>query len=266
MFPFFANQAEGNQHVSGFAQAESAQVGTCFCHQSDLLITWPGPVGEISDRSDHKFHIWDPIKMKLLYHVSRHTDTIMCVCDVNLRSLNPSGQQRHRDHVEVDYIASCSLDRKVLLWPITAITKKQQHDSKAAGHSHSHGAHTSTHGHDAADATSTQQPQSSSSSSSVYELTGHKFAMRSLVYAPEHELLLGGGFDFDLYVWDPWTRLLSMRLTGHMTSVLMLKIAYIPHERVLSLDESGIIKVWVFCICTIPAFENVYVLYFRCGI
>jgi hypothetical protein len=206
----FCIEAEGNQHVSGFAMAETAQVGTCFCSDSDLLVTWPGEV------SNHMFHVWDPIKMKLLFHVSRHAELILSVCDVNLRSVNPEGYQ-HKDHVEVDFIASCSLDRKVLLWPITALTKP--------GVNHSDVVEKST---------------------KTVELTGHKFAMRSLVYAKEHELIVGAGFDFDIYAWDPWTKLLTMRLSGHLTSILAVRLANIPHERLISLDEGGVIKVWNF--------------------
>jgi hypothetical protein len=227
----FCIEAEGNQHVSGFAMAEVAQVGTCFCPESDLLVTWPGEV------SDHKFHVWDPIKMKLLYHVARHSDLVLSACDVNLRSINPDGYQ-HKDHVEVDYVASSSLDRKVLLWPITALTNAQSKPNLAAP---ADGAVTSYSSGNANGNNNT-----SKMNSSIIELTGHKFVMRSLVYAKEHELIVGAGFDYDIYAWDPWTRLLTMKLSGHLTSLLCVRIANIPHERMISLDESGIIKIWNF--------------------
>ncbi|KAJ1428607.1 hypothetical protein B484DRAFT_329347, partial [Ochromonadaceae sp. CCMP2298] len=77
-----------------------------------------------------------------------------------------------------------------------------------------------------------------------YELRGHSHAIMSLVYAPQHEMLIGAGFDFEIFGWDPFTRDVCMKFVGHFKCIFGVQIALIPTEKLLSLDESGVLKVW----------------------
>lgn len=205
----FCTEADNSFHVVGYTRPENPQVGICFCRRTETLLSWPG------DPSSHYFHIWDPIRMILLFQISRHDCLIMAVCEV---TLNTTVSGKNSDlHLDVDYIASCSLDRKLLLWPITAVTRSGGEGQGGGQETVDRRTHT---------------------------LRGHRHALRSLVYASEHELLIGAGFDFDIYAWDPWTKRLQMKLVGHLTSIVSIQLAFIPHERLLSVDDVGVMKVW----------------------
>ena len=102
------------------------------------------------------------------------------------------------------YIVSSSIDRKLTLWSLNPL----------------------------------------SGDSDVFDLRGHKHALRSLVFAKTHELIIGAGFDFDFYAWDLVTKELQMKFHGHIYSVIRLHLIEIPNERVVSLDEWGYLKVW----------------------
>lgn len=78
----------------------------------------------------------------------------------------------------------------------------------------------------------------------IGELRGNKRAIRTLVFAQESGLIIGGGFDHDIYAWDPWARLLQMKLVGHIAGVLRVIVAYCPAEHVISIDETAVVKVW----------------------
>lgn len=77
-----------------------------------------------------------------------------------------------------------------------------------------------------------------------YTLSGHRHSITRLVYAPDHDLLLGSGFDYDVYVWDMSTKLLTMNLSGHRSSVVSICLVYNPYEHAVTVDDSGTIKVW----------------------
>ena len=64
------------------------------------------------------------------------------------------------------------------------------------------------------------------------------------MYAAANDLLIGSGFDFDIYAWDPVTALLQLTLTGHSCALINIAAVHIPMERIISCDEGGALKVW----------------------
>ena len=105
-----------------------------------------------------------------------------------------------------NYVVSSSIDRKVTLWSVSYVTKGGYDD--------------------------------------VFDLKGHHHALRSLVFAKAHGMIIGAGFDFDFYGWDINTREMQMKFHGHIYSVLCIHLIEIPNERIISLDEYGYLKVW----------------------
>lgn len=57
-------------------------------------------------------------------------------------------------------------------------------------------------------------------------------------------LITGAGFDFDVYAWDPNTRDIVMRLVGHFKSLTGIALVVTPNEKIATVDEGGVIKVW----------------------
>ena len=117
-------------------------------------------------------------------------------------------------------MASSSIDRDVAIWPLSSVKSMLQdtdfHNSKSF----------------------------QKSKSEKYLLSGHKFSIKSLAYAPDHMLLLGAGFDYDLYAWNPLTRELVYQLQSHVNSLLNVVVVNIPNERAVTVDTGGILKLW----------------------
>lgn len=105
-------------------------------------------------------------------------------------------------------IASSSFDRKVLTWPVSLLVE-ENFKSRC------------------------QTP-----------LVGHQHNIRAMVSAPEHDYILGAGFDFDVYAWDQLTHHLQLRLVGHRHSVVSVAVVYTPTERAVTADEGLVVKVW----------------------
>lgn len=104
--------------------------------------------------SDHMFEIWDPHTKVLRLRIERHAHKILSVCEITLDPQHPLNSH---------YFASSSIDSKVVLWssaPISALTYKSNKMLRV-------------------------------SEALQYELKGHNYAVRYLVYAPDHELILG---------------------------------------------------------------------------
>jgi WD40 repeat protein len=105
-------------------------------------------------------------------------------------------------------IVSASMDRSLCMWPISKMMQKRE------------------------------------SSFDDKKLAGHTYAIRSVCFAPQNDLIIGAGFDFDIYCWDPTTASLQMKLVGHRLSIVCVNTVNNPFERAASVDESGVVKIW----------------------
>ena len=76
------------------------------------------------------------------------------------------------------------------------------------------------------------------------KLVGHTFAIRTVCFAHQNDLIIGAGFDFDIFCWDPTTSSLQMKLVGHRLSIVCVCVINNPFERAASVDESGCVKIW----------------------
>lgn len=170
----------------GFVRTGSAQIGLCLSPTSDALLTWPGEV------DDTAYRVWDINTRKLRCQAVKHDARALCVIEI----------AQHK------CIASSTLGRDIILWPVNQLKKVQFTSSK-----------------------------------NTY-LKGHRHAISKLVYAPDHDLLLGSGFDYDVYVWDMSSKLLTMCLSGHRSSVVSIMLVYTPFEHAVSVDDGGTLKVW----------------------
>ena len=159
--------------------------------------------------SDHDIEIYDPRTRQQRFVLHKHESKILAVCEVILDKAHPQ-----KDH----FFVTSSINKKLLMWPsapISALMKKS--DAKK---------------------------MLRIADTMDYELRGHNHAIHSLVYAPVREMLFGCGFDFDIIGWDPFSRDLCMRFVGHFKSMVGLQVVYIPSEKLLSVDEMGVMKLW----------------------
>lgn len=159
--------------------------------------------------SDHIMEMYEPSSRKLKFRINKHDTKILSLCEVNLDRSHPL-----KDH----YFVSSSMDGKVIFWP-TAPLSTLLNKMPA-------------------------QRLLRMSETVDYDLKGHHHAIHSLVYARHQEIIIGAGFDFEIFAWDPFTRDMCMKFAGHFKSIAGIQMVYIPEERLLSIDETGTMKIW----------------------
>jgi hypothetical protein len=165
-------------------------------------------VGYPGEGSEHSFEIYDPNTRALKFQIMKHETKVLAICEVILDKAHPT-----KDH----YFVSTSMDKKVIMWPTAPMSTMVSTSTKRLLR--------------VADIID-------------YELRGHNHAIHSLAYAPHNEILFGCGFDYEVVAWDPFSKDVCMKFVGHFKSLHAVQVAYVPDEKLLSLDESGVLKVW----------------------
>ncbi|CCI44278.1 unnamed protein product [Albugo candida] len=74
-------------------------------------------------------------------------------------------------------------------------------------------------------------------------LQGHKKGVRALAYSAEYRVLMSAGFDFDVFVWNPYVKQLISRLHGHNNSLCGVEMVE-NTPKMITADVDGIFKVW----------------------
>jgi WD40 repeat protein len=192
---------EETLRVISYTKTDFPLYGAIYSAALNMLVTWTG------EASDHMFEVWDVETRKVRFKIKKHDYKILSVCEMVLDQEHPAASH---------FIASSSVDKKLLIWPTAPIASMAKRSNKMLR---------------AADALG-------------YELVGHTHAIVSLVYAPHHEVLIGAGFDYEIYAWDPFTRDICMKFVGHFKSMHSVQVCFIPTEKLVSIDETGVIKVW----------------------
>lgn len=220
--------------VLGHARAPEPQFGIIYNSILDILLTWPG------EASDNCFKIWDPNELVIRLKVNRHTSHIFDATFVDL-TVGTTGHMH--------YVASCCMDRKIFKWSLEDIIQKMHgstNNQKGSGVMETSSAHpTAVTNAGAGGSHTTSSPLDVKDE--VHEsvsLLGHYRAIDCLVFAPKHEMIIGSGFDLDVYAWDVWTNTLQMKLVGNVHKVASICLAYVPLERAITVDVNGVLKVW----------------------
>ena len=77
----------------------------------------------------------------------------------------------------------------------------------------------------------------------IRELTGHQRAVREIAYSETHKIIVSCGFDFEVFVWNPYMKTEIMRLDGHEHP--LVGVNCLPALNCfITADDKGIVKVW----------------------
>ena len=74
-------------------------------------------------------------------------------------------------------------------------------------------------------------------------LEGHTKAVREIAYSERHKILVSCGFDFQVFVWNPYCEKYIMRLDGHDSPLVGVNC---PSNMIafITCDTKGTVKVW----------------------
>lgn len=74
-------------------------------------------------------------------------------------------------------------------------------------------------------------------------LKGHNKAVREMAYSEKHKIIVSCGFDFEVFVWNPYLEEKIMKLTGHEKSLVGVNV--LPQLNCfITADAKGVVKVW----------------------
>lgn len=75
------------------------------------------------------------------------------------------------------------------------------------------------------------------------ELIGHQKAVREIAYSEKHKILVSCGFDFEVFVWNPYYAKYIIKLEGHEHPLVGVNIPKnLPWF--ITCDTNGMVKVW----------------------
>lgn len=77
----------------------------------------------------------------------------------------------------------------------------------------------------------------------IKTLIGHKRAVREMAYSEKHKVIVSCGFDFDVFVWNPYLQCPIMTLDGHEHP--LIGVNCLPNlDCFVTADSKGMVKLW----------------------
>lgn len=196
----------GNLKHDKHMKAKCPLFGLHYSPVIDLIIGYQG------EGSSHVFEVVDPRTKSLRFEIDKHSSKILTICEVILNKTHPL-----KNH----YFVSTSLDKRVVMWPSAPLVSLLKANMN------------------------TVQRLLRIADTIDHELHGHDHAIFSVAYAPIAEMVFGCGFDFEVFAWDATTKDLIMKFVGHFKSMAGIQVVRVGGmEKLLSLDESGVLKLW----------------------
>ena len=74
-------------------------------------------------------------------------------------------------------------------------------------------------------------------------LIGHSKAVREIAYSEKHKILVSCGFDFEVFVWNPYCEKYIIKLDGHESPLVGVNCPANLNVFV-TCDTKGMVKVW----------------------
>lgn len=74
-------------------------------------------------------------------------------------------------------------------------------------------------------------------------LVGHSKAVREIAYSERHKILVSCGFDFEVFVWNPYCEKYIIKLDGHESPLVGVNCPSNLNIFV-TCDTKGMVKVW----------------------
>lgn len=74
-------------------------------------------------------------------------------------------------------------------------------------------------------------------------LSGHNKAVREMAYSERHKIIISCGFDFEVFVWNPYLEQMIMKLDGHEYPLVGVNCLN-NLNYFITADSKGCVKVW----------------------
>lgn len=77
----------------------------------------------------------------------------------------------------------------------------------------------------------------------VKVLQGHNKAVREMAYSEKHKIIVSCGFDFEVFIWNPYLEERIMKLDGHEQPLVGVNCLS-SLNCFITADSKGTVKVW----------------------
>lgn len=149
-------------------------------------------------------------------------DIILCIIDLQ----------------NINQLASGSYDKKIRLWDLrestkTLAAKKTDESKKAKSIKSFFGPSIKLEDNLLEDFT--KQP--------IKVLEGHNKAVREMAYSEKHKIIISCGFDFEVFVWNPYLEHRIYTLDGHEHPLVGVNCLPLLNCFITA-DAKGMVKVW----------------------
>lgn len=74
-------------------------------------------------------------------------------------------------------------------------------------------------------------------------LEGHKKAIKEIAYSEKYKILVSVGFDFHIFVWNPYREKEIIKLEGHESPLVGVNCPK-GLDVFITCDQKGVINVW----------------------
>eukprot|EP00435_Cladocopium_sp_Y103_P031150 s482_g7.t2 len=75
-------------------------------------------------------------------------------------------------------------------------------------------------------------------------LRGHEMGVRCMAFATSTKVLVTGGYDYNLFVWNPYVGKSIHTIHGHSAPIVGIEVLGASSNQVVSADSEGFVKTW----------------------
>uniref|UniRef100_A0A7S0ZUV4 EF-hand domain-containing protein n=1 Tax=Noctiluca scintillans TaxID=2966 RepID=A0A7S0ZUV4_NOCSC len=75
-------------------------------------------------------------------------------------------------------------------------------------------------------------------------LEGHQMGVRCMAFAASNKVLVTGGFDYNLFVWNPYVGTSTHVIRGHVAPIVGIEVLGAASNQIVSADSEGVLKTW----------------------
>merc|ERR550532_1803059 len=65
-----------------------------------------------------------------------------------------------------------------------------------------------------------------------------------MAFTASIKVLVSGGYDYDLFVWNPYVKTSIHQIPGHQAPIVAIEVLGSSSNQVLSADTTGVMKTW----------------------